>query len=53
MLGHAIPSAEAARKFLYQFHDEAKIVEAQQALPVGRVSYIPGGERAAAGIGRG
>ena len=41
MLGHAIPSAEAARKFLYQFHDEGKIVEAQQALPMGRVSYIP------------
>ena len=24
MLGHAVPSAEAARKFLYQFHDSAK-----------------------------
>lgn len=41
MLGHPIPSAEAARKFLYPFHDEGKIVEAQEALPVGRVSYIP------------
>jgi hypothetical protein len=42
MLGHAIPSAEAARKFLYQFHDAAKIEEAQRELPVGRVAYIPG-----------
>src|SRR5271157_347486 len=41
MLGHAVPSAEAARKFLYQFHDEAKIEQAQQELAPGRVSYIP------------
>jgi len=41
MLGHPIPSAEAARKFLYQFHDEGKMTEVQQALPVGRASYIP------------
>ena len=42
MLGHPVPSAEAARKFLYQFHDEAKIEQAQRELPSGRVSYIPG-----------
>src|SRR5664280_2631543 len=42
MLGHPVPSAEAARKFLYQFHDEAKIEQAQRELPNGRVSYIPG-----------
>jgi hypothetical protein len=30
MLGHAVPSAEAARKFLYQFHDEEKVAQAQQ-----------------------
>lgn len=41
MLGHEVPSAEAARKFLYQFHDPAKIEQAQRELPVGRVSYIP------------
>jgi hypothetical protein len=41
MLGHAVPSAEAARKFLYQFHDEGKIEQAQQELAPGRVSYIP------------
>ena len=41
MLGHAVPSAEAARKFLYQFHDAEKIEQAQQELAPGRVSYIP------------
>jgi hypothetical protein len=42
ILGHAIPSAEAARKFLNQFHDEAKIDEARRQLPLDRVAYIPG-----------
>jgi hypothetical protein len=41
MLGHAVPSAEAARKFLYPFHDEGKIEQAQRELAPGRVSYIP------------
>lgn len=41
MLGYAPPSAEAARKFLYQFHDESKIEQAQKELVVGQVSYIP------------
>jgi hypothetical protein len=39
LVGHEMPSPEAARKFLYAFHE---IVEAQQSLPVGQVSYIPG-----------
>jgi hypothetical protein len=30
LIGHELPSPEAARKFLYQFHDESKVVEAQQ-----------------------
>jgi len=42
MLGHGIPSAEAARKFLNQFHDPEKIDEAQRGLPLDRVAYIPG-----------
>src|SRR6267154_4494662 len=41
MLGHGVPSAEAARKFLYQFHDGEKIEQAQQARAADRVSYIP------------
>jgi hypothetical protein len=41
MLGHDVPSPAAALKFLYRFHDEAAIEQAQQELPVGQVSYIP------------
>lgn len=41
MLGHELPSPEAARKFLYAFHDEERIEQAQAELPVGQVSYIP------------
>jgi hypothetical protein len=41
MLGHEVPSPEAARKFLYQFHDPEKIEQAQRDLPVGEVSYVP------------
>jgi len=52
MLGHEVPSSEAARKFLYQFHDGQKIEEAQRALAPGHVSYIPGESEALAGLGR-
>ena len=41
MLGHEMPSPEAARKFLYCFHDQEQIEQAQAELPVGQVSYIP------------
>ena len=41
LIGHDLPSPEAARKFLYQFHDEQLIEQAQQQLEPGRVSYIP------------
>ena len=41
MLGYEVPSPEAARKFLYQFHDEEEITRAQAELPVGQVSFIP------------
>lgn len=42
MLGHAIPSPEAARKFLYQFHADELIEQAQQQRPLGQIAYIPG-----------
>jgi hypothetical protein len=48
LIGHEMPSAEAARKFLYQFHEETKIEEAQQALALGQASYIPERQRCAA-----
>lgn len=41
MLGHEVPSPEAAGKFLYQFHDEEKLKQAQSELAAGQVSYIP------------
>lgn len=36
-----MPSPEAARKFLYQFHDEEQVQQAQRELPAGQVSSIP------------
>jgi hypothetical protein len=42
MLGHALPSPEAARKFLYQFHADELIEQAQQQRPLGQITYIPG-----------
>jgi hypothetical protein len=41
MLGHGVPSPEAARKFLYQFHEPDKIEQAQRELPMDEVSYVP------------
>jgi hypothetical protein len=41
MLGYEVPSPEAARKFLYHFHDEQKLKQAQSELSAGQVSYIP------------
>jgi DDE family transposase len=41
MLGHEIPSPEAARKFLYAFHDERKIEESREQLSLGDLSSIP------------
>lgn len=52
MLGHGIPSAEAARKFLYQFHEEGRIEQAQQELAAERVSYIPAEGAALEGLAR-
>jgi hypothetical protein len=52
MLGHEIPSPEAARKFLYEFHDEGKMVEARQQLPLGQAAYIPGENAALQGLGQ-
>lgn len=42
MLGHEIPSPEAARKFLDQFHADERIEQAQQQRPLGQIAYIPG-----------
>ena len=50
MLGHEAPSPEAARKFLYQFHDEEAICQAQQQLPLGRVSAIAAENKSLRGL---
>lgn len=41
MLGHAIPSPEAARKFLYSFHDDKLIDEAKAARKADQIAFIP------------
>jgi hypothetical protein len=52
MIGHGIPSPEAARKFLYQFHEQDKIEEAQQRRSGDEIAYIPEESEALAGLGR-
>ena len=41
LVGHAMPSPEAARNFLYAFHEEVKIEEAQLRLKPDQKAYIP------------
>src|SRR3970282_1866625 len=41
VIGHAMPSPEAARNFLYAFHEDAKIEEAQLRLKGDEKAYIP------------
>lgn len=51
MLGYNPPSPEAARQFLYQFHDEDRIEQARhQQLALERASIIPGESEALAGL---
>lgn len=53
LLGYEVPSPEAARKFLNQFHDEALVRKAQQqALGLGQASWIPGENAALEGLAR-
>jgi hypothetical protein len=41
MIGHELPSPSAARQFLNAFHDEGKMLEAQQGRLPGEIAYIP------------
>lgn len=52
LVGHELPSPEAARNFLYQFHDEEKIEQARQQLPAGKTSYIVEENEALRGLGQ-
>jgi len=51
MLGHEIPSPEAARQFLYQFHAVEKIEEAKQRRGGEQIAFIPEENDALAGLG--
>jgi hypothetical protein len=51
MMGHGIPSPEAARKFLYQFHKEEKIEEAKQRRTGDQIAYIPEETEPLVGLG--
>ena len=52
MIGHQIPSPEMARKFLYQFHAQELIEQAQQQRSLGQISYIPGENDPLQGLAR-
>ena len=51
MLGHELPSPEAARQFLYQFHAAEKIEEAKQRRGPEQIAFIPEETDALAGLG--
>ena len=52
LIGHAMPSPSAALQFLYQFHDEEKIAEAQRRRAPGQAAYIPEENAALQGLGQ-
>jgi hypothetical protein len=52
LVGRPFPSADALRHFLYAFHDEALIAQAQAQRPPDRVAYIPAENAALQGLAR-
>jgi hypothetical protein len=53
LLGQRPPSPDAVRRFLYAFHDEQKIEQAQQqAQAAGQIAFIPEQNEALEGLGR-
>lgn len=52
MIGHEVPSPEAARKFLYAFHEQEKIEEAKQRRLPNQIAYIPTEGEALEGLGQ-
>jgi hypothetical protein len=51
MIGHGIPSSEAARQFLYQFHEQKKIEEAKRLRTGEEIAYIPEESEPLQGLG--
>ena len=52
LLRRPFPSADALRDFLYAFHDDQLLLQAQAARPAGQVAYIPAETAALQGLGR-
>jgi len=52
LVGHALPSPEAARNFLYGFHEEERIEEAKQRRASDQIAYIPEESEALKGLAR-
>jgi hypothetical protein len=52
LLDRTLPSADTLRHFLYAFHDDALIAQAQAARPPDRVAYIPAETAALQGLAR-
>jgi len=52
MIGHELPSPRAALQFLYAFHDDEKIEEAQQRRLPEQIAYIPEETLPLEGLGR-
>ena len=52
MIGHELPSPRAALEFLYAFHQEEKIAEAQQRRLPEQIAYIPEETAPLEGLGR-
>jgi hypothetical protein len=51
LLERSMASPETARKFLYEFHDDALIEKAKAALVEGEVAYVPEENEALRGLG--
>jgi len=51
LVGHQMPSPSVARKFLYEFHEEAKIEEAKRQRKAEQIAYIPEETEALQGLG--
>ena len=52
LLDRRLPSADTLRHFLYAFHDDQLIAQAQAARPAGQVAYIPAENAALQGLAR-
>jgi hypothetical protein len=52
LLGRTLPSADTLRHFLYAFHDDRLIAQAQAQRPPDTVAYIPAENAALQGLGR-